>query len=174
MDEHGEAEQRTRRDPEPAIAGFGRPQREERRPGKPREEQRVGPTERRVQDRDRRCRRQQNDTGPGGGAAQEPAAEQRDSRKGQASEDERRDAEGRDSGPPAEQDLDQPEVQRPPAALRGDDVKDVPEREIAEAKRQLLVDVQRRPPDGRQREPREKCRRDRRRGGESDLPSQSA
>jgi len=39
------------------------------------------------------------------------------------------------------QEVLEPEVQRPAAALRRDDVEHVPEREIGDAKRQLLVDV---------------------------------
>jgi len=46
-------------------------------------------------------------------------------------------------------------VQRPAAALRRDDVEDVREREVGDAERELLVDVQRRPPDGGEREPDE-------------------
>jgi hypothetical protein len=41
-------------------------------------------------------------------------------------------------------------MHRAAAALRRDDVEDVPERELRDAERQLLVDVQGRPPDGLQ------------------------
>jgi hypothetical protein len=41
----------------------------------------------------------------------------------------------------------EPEVQRAAAALRRDDVEDVAEGELRDAQRELLVDVQRRPPD---------------------------
>jgi hypothetical protein len=50
----------------------------------------------------------------------------------------------------------------PAAALRRDDVKDVPEREVRDAKRQLLVDVQRPRPDAGKRQP------DERRGADDD------
>jgi hypothetical protein len=50
-------------------------------------------------------------------------------------------------------------VQRPAAALRRDDVEDVPEREVGNPERQLLVDVERGPPDGGKREPDERGRR---------------
>ena len=78
-------------------------------------------------------------------------------------------AERRQSGPPAEQEVLEPEVQRPAAALRRDDVEDVAEREVAEPERQLLVHVQRRPPDRRQREPGQQARGRDDRGREKEL-----
>ena len=43
-------------------------------------------------------------------------------------------------------------MHRAAAALRRDDVEDVPERELREPEGELLVDVQRRPPDGLHRD----------------------
>src|SRR5262249_5166042 len=121
-------------------------------------EKRVRPAEGRIEDGDGRYRGERDDRGRGL-VAEQAARDQRDGGQRQAQKDERRDAERWQPGPPGEQEVLQPEMERPTAALRGDDVEDVPEGEACDPERQLLVDVERRPPHGGKREPDERGRR---------------
>ncbi len=129
MHEHRQAEHRAGSDPPAAAAVAARLQREHRPPLQPREEHRVRATERRVEHRDRRNGRQQDDARRTA-IADQLAPDQRDGRQRQAREDERRDAQRIETGPPTQQEVLEPEVERAAAALRRDDVEDVPEREL--------------------------------------------
>ena len=169
MDEDRETEDRAGRDPPAAAAVTAGLEREHGAPLQPREEQRVRAAERRVQHRDRRDRGQEHDAG-GAAVADQLARDQRDGRQRETRKDERREAQRLETGPPALQEVLEPEVQRPAAALRRDDVEDVPERELGDPERQLLVDVERRPPDGLERDGDEqRGGRERRAGQEQPL-----
>ena len=146
MDEDREPEREPGGDPPAPLSAAGGAQREHGPPLKPREEQRVRTPERGIEDRDRRDRGEQHDSG-GTLVADQLTSDQRHGRQGEAREDERRQAQGGEPRPPALQEVLEPEVDRSATALGRDDVEDVPEREVGDAERQLLVDIQRRPPD---------------------------